>query len=76
METMTRIFADTGSLLSEGTGMTAGGWPAAGSVACGRARGEYALTLGLTSTDKQQSIRPTTVHVPTGTPPSARWRRP
>ncbi len=76
METMTRIFANTGSLLSEGTGVAVGGWPAGSLVLCGRARGEYALALGLSSADKQQSSRPTTVHVPTGTPPSARWRRP
>lgn len=68
----TRIFGTPGYLLSVGTDMSVDGWHAA--ERCGRTRVGNAPAPVTVLAAKQ--LRPSVVDVPTGTPPSARWRRP
>lgn len=68
--TNTQIVSTPGYLLTGGTGVSAGCWPSA--VRYSRVRHDGINPAAAMS----KQVRPTTVDVPTGTPPSACWRRP
>ena len=69
--TNNQIVRTPGYLLTGGTGVSAGRWPAA-------KHNSRALRGGLefTAAAMRKQARPITVDVPTGTPPSVCWRRP
>lgn len=67
--TNNQIVRTPGYLLTGGTGVSAGCWPATKRFSRVQRGG---LEAAATAMHKQ--VRPTTV--PTGTPPSACWRRP
>ena len=68
--TNNQIVRTPGYLLTGGTGVSAGCWPATKRYS--RVQGE-----ALAAAAMHKQVRPTTtVDVPTGTPPSVCWRRP